>query len=129
MAKKVDLERQNRKDRGMQTEQDIQREVMDYLERNDILFWRIALGGRKGGFGNKHPMRGFPDIAGIIPRGKYRGTMFALEIKTPIGRASDEQEKWICDLRTAGAKATIVTSVERVAELMEKFWEATVKTI
>lgn len=130
MARKADLERQERKDRGLQTEQDIQTEVLAYLRQQDIFHWRVALGAVKGNHGSKtNPMRGFPDIAGIISRGKYRGTLFALEIKKPGGKVSEEQAIWITDIRASGAKADVVTSVERVADLMENFWDATVKTI
>ena len=52
--------------------------------------------------------KGLSDLVGYTPEGKF----FALEIKTPVGRASEEQVKFIENCYRGGAIAGFARSVE-----------------
>jgi hypothetical protein len=58
--------------------------------------------------------RGVPDVIAI-----HRGQVFALEIKTENGRATDAQWQAIEDLRAAGAHAVIVYGLDRALAQLE----------
>lgn len=78
----------------------IQDEIIDYLNQNKILHWRIS------GSSN---MSGFPDLLLC-----YLGQFVALEIKTPKGKPTEQQLKVIKDIEKACGKAYVVTSVQDV---------------
>lgn len=78
-----------------------------------LLHWRVPLGGIKMGSGRhrKNPMKGFPDIAGLTPGGR----LFVIEVKREKGGIlSDAQQVWLDNLRDAGAKVIVATSLEDV---------------
>jgi hypothetical protein len=99
-------------------EQEIQRAILDFLDARGVTHWRCNLGGvRNRGSGSgwrANPMKGFPDIAGIMPGGD--GRLFGIEVKTPATavRLSDEQRVWRAKLLAAGAVHLVATSVEDV---------------
>jgi hypothetical protein len=95
-------------------ESEIQKAILEFLSASAVFYWRCNLGGvRRSGIGlTKNPMRGFPDVAGICPGSV--GRLFAIEIKTPTGRLSDDQKKWEAKLKAAGVVYVIATSVEDV---------------
>ncbi len=84
-------------------EAELKKQVTDYLERTDLVWWRVPLGGvmQAGGkFKSKNPMAGFPDLCGLIaPTGKLWG----LELKTTGGKISPVQMARIHELQGAGA--------------------------
>lgn len=92
-------------------EQEIQREILAFLEGRGVLAWKCNLGGvRFAGRGRgRNPMKGFPDI-GVC----YEGRTIAIEVKRPDGRLSPEQLEWKQKLEAAGAIVIIATSVESV---------------
>ncbi len=95
-------------------EQIIQREIMDWLKAKGILHWRQHLGAvRVKGARIKNAMKGYPDIAGVMPGGI--GRLFTIEVKKPDGRFSMEQVDWMKDLSDAGALYIVATCVEDVA--------------
>lgn len=49
---------------------------------------------------------GVPDMLAAFPRGPYHG--FFIELKSPDGRPSDNQNDWILKLREQGYKAEII---------------------
>lgn len=102
--------------RGVASEADIQRAILDWLEASGILHWRVCLAAIPGGGGKffrKNPMRGHPDVAGVVsPGGRY----FAIEVKRPRGaKWSLEQHDWAMRLTAAGVLYIVATSVGDVA--------------
>jgi hypothetical protein len=63
----------------------------------------------------KSPIKGFPDIAGIFPNGKF----FAIELKTPKGRLSPEQVEWISKLNMSGAMALVLRTRQEIDEFIQ----------
>ncbi len=87
---------------------------MDWLKAKGILHWRQHLGAvRVKGARIKNPMKGFPDIAGVLP--DTDGQLFVIEVKQEAGRFSMEQIEWMTILRNAGVLYIVATSVEDVA--------------
>lgn len=102
-------------------ESDIQSSILRWLKDNDILHWRVPLGGvRHAGAGTKkNPMTGHPDIAGILPNtcGRY----FAIEVKKPKGKRSPKQDEWYEKLNQAGSLVFVATSVQDVSDELSAF--------
>lgn len=97
------------------TEGEIQRAILDYLDALGVLHWRVCIGpvlGGGGRFRRKNPIRGHPDIAGVLrPSGRY----FAIEVKRPTrARWSPEQREWRDRLTAAGVLYLVASSVEDV---------------
>ena len=59
--------------------------------------------------------KGLSDLVGFRPDGKF----FALEIKTPTGRPSPEQIKFIDFCHSKGIPAGIARSVEEALQILE----------
>lgn len=85
----------------------IQAAVIGWLTREGILHVRVPLGAviGRGASGGRHrranPMRGFPDVMGVVPDGT--GRLFVVEVKDPAGDFSVEQLRWRERLVAAGA--------------------------
>jgi hypothetical protein len=95
-------------------EQVIQRDIMAWLKANDIMHWRQHLGAvRVKGARIKNPMKGFPDLAGILPH--TRGQLFVIEVKAGDGRFSMEQVDWMTRLKAYGVHYIIATCIADVA--------------
>lgn len=86
----------------------IQDAIIEHLNKNRILHWRMS------GASN---MAGFPDLLLC-----YKGKFVALEIKTPIGSPTMQQTKTIADIKKAGGHGFIVTSVEDVINVLKGVW-------
>lgn len=102
-------------------ESDIQKAILDWLCRKGIFHWRCNLGGvRRAGKGlTRNTMRGFPDIAGIIPGGK--GQLFVVEVKTPSGKLSAEQARWREHLEMRGCLYILARSVDDLSDLLTAY--------
>jgi hypothetical protein len=85
----------------------IVKDICKYLKALDKCFFWKEHGGMYG-------TAGIPDI--IIC---YKGKFVALEAKRPGGKLTKLQEKTIKDIRAAGGKAYVVSSVDEVKEIME----------
>jgi len=95
------------------SEIDIQRQITDWLTLAGIFWWRVSLGAVKhGGTLKKNPMAGHPDIAGLLPGGRY----FTVEVKDKGGRYSQAQLDWALRLQQNGAIYITATSLEEVRE-------------
>jgi len=69
-----------------------------------------------GIFHYKHwggPM-GYPGVADII--GCYQGRMIAIELKSPNGKATPDQERFIQNVNDAGGIAFVARSIDEVIE-------------
>lgn len=76
------------------------------LWRNNVGLARFTKNGRPASV-RYGLCPGSADLVGII---SPSGRMFALEVKTPTGKLSAEQQKWIALVRSMGGFATTVQS-------------------
>lgn len=107
-------------------ESQLQRAVLDWLKLNKICAWRMPIGavthhvnGRE--IRKKSPLKGFPDIAGIISRGPHRGMFFALELKSPKGRLTAEQISWGQTIDDAGGLYAVIKSLEELQVFLARW--------
>lgn len=85
------------------------------LKQSGLVWWRVANGPIKhGGINKKSPIKGFPDLAGVMPNGKF----FAIELKTDKGKLSPEQTDWITKLNMSGAMAIVLRSKDEIREFI-----------
>ena len=110
------------------TEADVLASVLAYLEvaerqRRVVWYARTNTGAgrllrRDGTVGQwlRFGWPGCPDILGQLPGGR----LLALEVKRPSGRVRPEQEAFLDKVRTGGAVAAVVRSVDDVHELLSK---------
>jgi hypothetical protein len=61
-----------------------------------------------------NPLKGFPDIAGILR--KRQGVFWACELKKPGGLVAPEQHTWIARLKNAGAEVWVAYSLAEFIE-------------
>jgi hypothetical protein len=103
------------------TERDLMRQIMHAvgstrratLWRNNVGVGTVARGGKVAyGLGV-----GSADLVGFV---HANGRFFALEIKTPKGRASHEQRLWIDFVNDHGGYATIVRSVDEALDALAR---------
>jgi hypothetical protein len=101
-------------------EKDIQRSILDFLEASGIFHWRICLAAvpiAGGKFYRTNPMKGHPDIAGILKGGRY----FTIEVKRPTrAKWYPEQLQWKDKLTGAGVVYITATSVEDVKRALQE---------
>ena len=98
-------------------ESDIQRLVMLALSEAGCLIWRNNTGCLKNQAGI--PIKfglcvGSSDLIGITPDGEF----LAVEIKTPTGRATPEQNRFITAVRSRGGIAGIARSAADALALL-----------
>jgi len=100
-------------------ESELQRAALDYLRAAKIVHWRMPLGavthsvkGRE--IRKKNPLKGFPDIAGIINKGPNMGAFFAIELKSKNGRMTQEQVMWAGVITGAGGFHAVVRSIDEL---------------
>lgn len=101
-------------------ESEIQNQIRLTLGREpDLVLWRNSagvadIGGRKQRFGLT---RGASDLLGILaPFGRF----VALEVKTPRGRLSLEQELFLDLVRKRGGFAAVVHSAEEALSALNR---------
>ncbi|MDE2097403.1 MAG: VRR-NUC domain-containing protein [Patescibacteria group bacterium] len=87
------------------TESRIKDAIIRFLRANGIFCWRAGAG--------PYAPAGVPDILGVLPES---GRSLGIEVKRAATRTrvTPLQQKWIGDMRTAGALAFVATSVEDV---------------
>ena len=100
-------------------EQDIQRLIMLALSEAGCLIWRNNTGVLKNAAGI--PIRfglcvGSSDLIGIAPGGRF----LAVEIKTPKGKATPEQLRFIEAVRARGGIAGIARSPAEALALLSQ---------
>ena len=77
-------------------ESDIQKSILEWLDLHGYWSWRMPVGGvmhQGGGKGvrfKKSPVKGFPDIMGVMKN--VTGQLFGIEVKTAKGRQSPDQK-------------------------------------
>lgn len=100
-------------------ESDLLSYALTCLKQSGLVYWRVPNGPVMHSIGGKmirkcSPIKGFPDIAGVFPSGKF----FAIELKTDKGRLSAEQTEWITKLNMSGAMAIVLRSKEEISEFI-----------
>lgn len=107
------------------TEAQLQHAVRLALGREpDLVIWRNETGvaehldrrGRKGHV-RYGLCRGSSDLIGIL---KPSGRFFALELKTAIGKVTDEQDLFLRLIRRMGGFACVVRSVEEARDALTR---------
>ncbi len=99
----------------------ILKDCLEWLAMMGYTAWRMPIGpvlrGHSKAF-SPSPIRGFPDICGIL---KYRpGRMFTVEVKTDTGKLSDFQKQWFQRLAAAGVVTILARSPAEMAAALFK---------
>jgi penicillin-binding protein-related factor A (putative recombinase) len=84
-------------------EKHITKSIRDFLKVMGIFHWK-----EHGGLGSAP---GVPDLVGC-----YQGRLLAIEIKTPTGKLSPQQEYFLTKINEAGGVAFVARSVEDVID-------------
>lgn len=89
------------------------------LKKSGLVYWRVPNGPVMHNLGGKlirkcSPIRGFPDVAGVMPNGRF----FAIELKTETGKLSPEQAQWIAALNHSKATAVILRTKDEIADFV-----------
>ncbi len=105
-------------------ESDVQKQILDYLILRKLMVWRnnntpVFDARIKGGFRrqSKYTPKGVPDIVGILPGGK---ALF-IEVKSPTGKVSPEQQYFIDTALLLGAVAGVARSVDDAKLLLRGY--------
>ena len=100
----------------MNKETVLMRRIMVALSEAGCFVMRTNSGVYYDAQGNRVTVgfKGLSDLVGYTPEGKF----FALEIKTPAGRASDEQYAFIENCYRSGAIAGFARSVEDALKIV-----------
>lgn len=100
-------------------ETDIQRQILAYLQyhRSVALYWRQNTGAARFDKGGKEyfvrfGVPGISDILGVLNDGRF----FAIEVKMPGRKLTENQGNFINNVNRAGGVAFVAHSVEDVQE-------------
>ena len=100
-------------------EKDIQKSILDYLRMNGFMAWKSVSTGIAGGGKDKTRFysmgqKGLSDIIAL----KDGATIF-IEVKTDKGVLTDNQKKFLEDVRRKGAIGIVARSIDDVAKVLE----------
>lgn len=90
-------------------ENEIQKEIMDYLRVRCIYHWRNNT-GKRGGVTYGFP--GSADILGLLPDGRF----LAIECKTETGKQSDKQREFQLNIEANNGLYILAKSVNDVID-------------
>ena len=99
------------------SEAEIQRDICEYLKDQKIPFSVTNASG--GGKRRRCPVgirRGWPDVTGCLPGGRF----LAIEVKANKGRVSEDQEDCLCELKANGALVVVARNVNEVAQEIDE---------
>lgn len=91
-------------------------DVCQWLTLEGYLWWRMPIGpvirggGKNGVRFSKNPLKGFPDIAGILD--DKTGQLFACELKRFGAKPTPEQEAWHSRLMDYGVRCFMAHSLD-----------------
>lgn len=102
------------------TEKDIQTDIMNMLWTHPRVAhcWVTTTGTMKSSRGKFYKI-GYPGISDIIGQMKGSGKLLAIEVKTDIGKLSDEQAEFLDIVTKAGGVAGVARSVPEAIEILE----------
>lgn len=118
------------KEQQMRKETVVQKEIMKFLQDNEVFCWRVNNTGvpdpsAKGGWRkqNGYNMPGMSDILGL-----FHGKFIAIEVKTPERKTnvSDTQQNFIDNVNLQGGVAFVASSVEDVIFNLTAYFGSTV---
>lgn len=98
-------------------ESDIQKAILTYLKFRKIFAWKNNSAGiylKKTGSYIPMGMTGISDILGILPNGRF----LAIEVKTKIGKLSENQEAFIAEITSRKGLAIVARSVDDVHNVL-----------
>jgi hypothetical protein len=102
-----------------QPEHKIKKAILQWLNFQGILALPIKNGAtydaKSGAYRANSSVKGIPDILGCVP---YSGRMLAIEVKTPTGRVSKEQQTLIDEINRRGGLAFVARSVDDVKKVL-----------
>lgn len=89
------------------------------LKKSGLVYWRVPNGAVMHSIAGKmvrkcSPMKGFPDLAGIMPNGQF----WAIEVKTEKGKLSEDQLRWITALNKSKATAVVLRSKDEISNFV-----------
>lgn len=94
----------------MTPEGQIKKDICDYLSAIGVMFWIQQAGKIPGRINRSRYLRnGVSDLLGL-----WKGRLLAIEVKTPKGRVSPEQQSFIDEVNRFGGKAFIARSLDDV---------------
>jgi len=102
---------------GQMKESDLLSYSLKYLKSKGILHWRVANGPVMHTIGKRviykpSPIKGMPDIAGLMPCGRF----FAIELKSEKGRLSPEQIDWIKRINNSNGIAVVIRTTNELVD-------------
>lgn len=110
------------------TEQQLVRQVLDYLALKRVFAWRQNQGAarypKRGGgeyFVRATSLQGISDVIGVLPDGRF----LAVECKTDGGRLRPTQEAFLDLVRTHGGVALVVRSLAELRAALDPILDAT----
>lgn len=115
-------------------EKDIQKQIVEYLERAGIqasVTNADRTWGKGGGVRTSKVPKGHPDITAVLPvvyDGFVIGLAWYIEVKTPTGSIKQEQRDKLAALAKAGALCTVARDVDTVIRIVTQLkgrpWKA-----
>lgn len=103
------------------TEHDTQTAILQYLATMPGMFWRMNVGRVR--FENskgverwvRFSVKGMSDIIGI----NKRGQLTAIEVKTPAGKLTPDQQKFLDDVNRWGGLSMVARSLDDVVTVFK----------
>jgi hypothetical protein len=89
------------------SEKQIKKTILDFLKWKKIFVWNV--------FQTLGSYRGCSDILGVLPNGR----ILAIEVKTPSGVLSKEQENFLTNIKNNNGIAFVARSIEDVSKNLE----------
>ena len=97
------------------SESAVQGQILDWLARKGIFHYRQNTGGANlKGFYVRFGKKGAPDIVAI-----YRGMYVGIEVKKAGEKQTDDQHKYMQNVRNAGGVYILAYQVEDVTQVLE----------
>lgn len=100
--------------------------VIEYCQYNNILCNHTPNEGKRS-FSEGRKLKqmglspGFPDISILEPKGKYHGLY--IEMKRKGNKATDDQIKWLMELRARGYATVLCYSADEAISKIQKYME------
>lgn len=103
----------------MGEELEMTKQVIAWLKAHGYTCWRMPIAGGRASGGRRitSPLRGFPDVAGLLKT--QRGRFFAIELKTAKGVMSKAQDQWFERLSKGGACVLQIRSLDQMPLAMQ----------
>jgi len=99
-------------------ENEIQRQILDYLKLRGIPAWRNQSGFVRIGSHYMHVgTTGSPDIVGVLPAS---GRFLAVEVKAEGEKLTDVQSRFLLQLKLAGALVIVAMSIEDIEKELKR---------